>query len=90
MRTTVYKDIGLFDERFNPAYFEDPDFCFRAIQAGYKLGWKPNCPIDHLAHQTFDQQHLFNKSAQFVKSWKLFREKWLPFFPEPMSMQEES
>lgn len=28
IKTSVYKKIGLFDERFNPAYFEDPDFCY--------------------------------------------------------------
>lgn len=87
MKTDVYKEIGLFDERFNPAYFEDPDFCFRAIQAGFKLGWKCGCPIDHLAHQTFNRQSLFNKNSQFMKSWHLFRKKWSPYFPDPMSME---
>jgi len=86
MKTEIYKNIGLFDERFNPAYFEDPDFCFRAIQAGYKLGWKYKCPIDHLAHQTFNAQHLFNKNKQFTKSWEAFRDKWHPYFPDPMKM----
>lgn len=86
MKTSVYKEIGLFDERYNPAYFEDPDFCFRAIQAGFRLGWKYKCPITHLAHQTFNSQQLFNKNTQFVKSWKAFREKWFPFYPEPMRM----
>ena len=88
MKTSVYKEIGLFDERFSPAYFEDPDFSFRAIQAGFKLGWKYKCPIDHLAHQTFDSQQLFNKNNQFAKSLRAFRDKWYPYFPESMRMSE--
>lgn len=28
IKKSVYDKIGLFDERFNPAYFEDPDFCY--------------------------------------------------------------
>lgn len=86
VKKEVYDSIGLFDERFNPAYFEDPDFCFRAIKAGFRLGWSCKCPIVHLAHQTFNSQNLFNKNSQFMKSWKAFREKWHPYFPEPMRM----
>ncbi len=86
IKKTVYDNIGLFDKRFSPAYFEDPDFGFRALQAGYKLGWKHKCPITHLAHQTFNDQKLFNKNAQFTRSWTRFRDKWFPFFPEPMRM----
>ena len=86
IKTAIYKKIGLFDERYNPAWFEDPDFCFRCILAGFKLGWYHKCPITHLAHQTMNTQQLFNKRSQFDKSWKAFREKWYPYFPKPMRM----
>lgn len=33
----VIEDIGLFDEKFAPMYFEDADYCLRAIGAGYKM-----------------------------------------------------
>jgi len=81
IKKTVYDEIGLFDERYSPAYFEDPDFCFLAIKHGYKIGWCCDCPIDHLAHQTINSQSLFQKNKQFLKSWKLFQEKWYPYFP---------
>lgn len=86
IKKQVYDNIGLFDERFSPAYFEDPDFCFRSIKAGYKLGWCPQCPIQHLAHQTIGTQKTFQKNAQFMKSWKAFIQKWHPYFPEPLHM----
>lgn len=86
IKTAVYEKIGLFDERFNPAYFEDPDFCYRALLAGFRLGWCHKCPITHLAHQTFNFQQLFNKNTQFTKSWKAFHDKWNPYFPKPMRM----
>lgn len=85
IKKKVYDDIGLFDERYSPAYYEDPDFCWRAIKAGYKLGWKYNCPIIHLAHQTFNNQALFQKNEQFMKSWLKFREKWDGYFPDLMA-----
>lgn len=34
--TKVFKEIGLFDERYF-LYYEDSDFCFRAKKAGFKV-----------------------------------------------------
>lgn len=86
IKKSVYDTIGLFDDVFSPAFFEDPDFGFRAIQAGFKLGWQPKNIIEHLAHQTFNHQQLFSKNSQFVKSWMVFRKKWHPYFPELLQM----
>jgi GT2 family glycosyltransferase len=82
IKTEVYIKIGLFDERFSPAYFEDPDLNFRAFQAGFKIGWEPKCSINHLAHQTINIQKLFSKNPQFLQSWGRFVEKWGDYFPE--------
>jgi len=38
MRMSVMKEIGTFDELFSPGGNEDTDYCYRAEQAGYKLG----------------------------------------------------
>lgn len=86
IKREVYDKIGLFDEQFSPAYFEDPDYCFRSLQAGYKLGWKHDCPIDHLAHQTIAHQGLFKKNDQFLRSWRKFQDKWHPYFPGELRM----
>ncbi len=82
IKKSVYDSIGLFDELFSPAYFEDPDFCFRAIQSGYKIGWVHDCPVTHLAHQTISYQTLFNKKDQLYISWKKFKKKWNGYFPK--------
>ena len=82
----VYDTIGLFDERFSPAYFEDPDLSFRAIQAGFKLAWQPRCDIEHLSHQTLGTQTSFDKGDQFLQSWRAFIAKWSPYYPEPIYM----
>ncbi len=92
LKYSVYKKLAmqpgdyLFDPQFGPAYFEDPDLIFRAIQAGFKIGWQAECPIDHLAHQTFNKQRLFEKRQQFNKSWNNFKKKWKPYFPKPLRM----
>lgn len=84
IKRSVYDKIGLFDEKYNPCYFEDPDFNFRCIKEGFKLGWCYECDINHLANQTTSTQKLFNKNDQFIKSWSYFKSKWTPYFPEPI------
>jgi len=98
IRKKVYEIVGipnddaeldLFDPRFNPAYFEDPDLCWRAIVAGFKLAWEPKCRIKHLAHQTIGTQRLFDKGSQFQKSWLAFREKWKTYHPGDLKTEGE-
>lgn len=74
MLKEVPENIGMFDSRFNPCYFEDPDYCFRSILAGYKLSWNSQNSIIHLPHQTLGKNS--NRHQLFKKSHKLFVEKW--------------
>lgn len=47
LRRTMLEQIGLFDESFNPAYFEDVDLCLRARSAGWKLAYEPAAVLVH-------------------------------------------
>lgn len=77
-----------FDESLGIMFWEDPSLCFRALQAGLKLGWAYDCDcnIKHLKHQTMNSQQTYNKSEEFAKSWQNFKNKWYPYFPPPMKM----
>lgn len=46
-RRDVVERIGLLDEGFWPAYFEDTDFCFRAREAGYEVWYEPRAVLLH-------------------------------------------
>lgn len=70
-----FEKLGKFDFDFNPAYFEDPDYCLRANQNGIKVFWNSSSKIDHLAHQTLGTKGL-NASVIFKKSLNKFRSKW--------------
>ncbi|KPV48791.1 hypothetical protein SE17_36160, partial [Kouleothrix aurantiaca] len=41
LRRAMLDAIGLFDEGFNPAYFEDADLCLRARAAGWRVVYEP-------------------------------------------------
>jgi len=50
IKREVIEKIGLFDEIFSPAYYEDNDFCIRARIAGYKILYASTIAILH--HQS--------------------------------------
>lgn len=86
IKKEVYDNIGLFDERYRMCYFEDPDLIFRSIQAGYKIGWLDNCPVKHLGHQTFNIQKTYDRHKEFLNSWREFKNRWYPYFPENLGV----
>ncbi len=41
VRRDVWEKLGGFDEQFYPIWFEDVDFCRRAVDAGYQIAYVP-------------------------------------------------
>jgi N-acetylglucosaminyl-diphospho-decaprenol L-rhamnosyltransferase len=46
-RRDVWLRLGGFDERFHPVWFEDVDFCRRAIDSAYGICYLPNVLAEH-------------------------------------------
>jgi hypothetical protein len=46
-RREVWKKLGGFDEQFYPVWFEDVDFCRRAVDAGYQIAYVPSVMARH-------------------------------------------
>lgn len=65
-------EIGLFDERFSPMYFEDPDLCFKALSRGREVAWNYNPIIEHQPHKLLNTE----RKIYFNDSWRKFKEKW--------------
>ena len=47
IRREVWKELGGFDERFHPLWFEDVDFCRRARDRGYRFYFEPLAVAKH-------------------------------------------
>lgn len=47
IKRNKFFEIGKFDEKFFPVYFEDVDLCFRIKKNGYKIICDPNLKIKH-------------------------------------------
>jgi GT2 family glycosyltransferase/spore maturation protein CgeB len=72
----VFNEIGLLDEGFSPAYYEDVDISIRASKFGFKLGWHHCSNIHHKEHATLIHgQKDFNYQEQLSRSYVRFRDK---------------
>jgi GT2 family glycosyltransferase len=47
VRRDVWKKLGGFDEQFYPVWFEDVDFCRRAVDAGCQIAYVPSVVARH-------------------------------------------
>ena len=47
-RRDVENKLGGFDEQFYPVWFEDVDFCRRAVNSGYEIAYVPSVVARHM------------------------------------------
>ncbi len=47
VRRDFFAQIGAFDERYAPAYYEDTDLAFKVRAAGRKVYYQPACTVVH-------------------------------------------
>ncbi len=47
IRRDVFEQLGRFDPRFAPAYYEEADFCLRLREKGYRVVYDPRAEIHH-------------------------------------------
>jgi GT2 family glycosyltransferase/glycosyltransferase involved in cell wall biosynthesis len=47
VRTELLREIGGFDERFAPAYYEDVDLCFAVRARGFRVVYQPKSEVIH-------------------------------------------
>lgn len=74
MSGKVPDTLGMFDSKFNPAYFEDPDFCFRIMENEWRIAWNYKAKVVHMAHQTLGKNN--KKMEIFRTSYGHFCDKW--------------
>lgn len=75
--TALWREIGGFDERFAPAYYEDTDLAFAVRAAGRKVTYQPRAVVVHVegvSHGTDPnagiKRHQEINRALFVEKWR--------------------
>jgi GT2 family glycosyltransferase len=65
---TVWLELGGFDEGFSPIWFEDVDFCRRAIDRGYQLYYVPRAVAIHTGGHTIQKLTVEKRRIYWYRS----------------------
>ncbi len=89
IRREAQEAIGLFDEVYNPAQYEDVDFSVRLSLAGWKVLADRSVTIQHIENVTTRNlaDHPFARLT--VKQAMVFRKKWADILPQIATISDE-
>jgi N-acetylglucosaminyl-diphospho-decaprenol L-rhamnosyltransferase len=68
VRRAVWQELGGFDESFFPLWFEDVDFCRRAVDRGYRLYYVPEAVAQHRGGHSISQVSVENRRVYWYRS----------------------
>lgn len=74
---SLFREIGGFDRRYRPAYYEDTDYCFAVREAGHGVYYQPDCVVVHLEGATSGtdvergvKRHQAVNRKRFARKWR--------------------
>lgn len=76
LRMSALGEVGLFDEGYSPAYFEDDDLCWRLRRAGYRVYYEPRATLRHAESRSIPD--LVRRSALMNRNRLRFVVKTFP------------
>jgi len=82
MKREVPDAIGGLDEVFNPAQFEDFDYCYRARQHGFRVLYEPTAELYHFENVTTDGSVDVNFRYVTIKNGLTFKKRWRHVFSQ--------
>lgn len=74
----LFMELGGFDERFVPAYYEDTDLAFSVREAGFKVIYQPLSQVIHFEGITSGTDVTQGTKSCQEKNKAKFRDKWGP------------
>ena len=68
IRRAVWEELGGFDEGFYPIWFEDVDFCKRAVDRGYSFYYEPRAVAKHSGGHSIPQISVETRVVYWYRS----------------------
>lgn len=89
LRRTAFDQVGGFDERFWPAYYEDVDICWRLRAAGWQVRYQPELSGVHVESVTLGfsgtaYRFALRNRLRFALKHLSAEEWWSSFIPAEM------
>lgn len=82
----LFRDLGGFDTRYRPAYYEDTDYCFRVRAEGLAVYYQPASTVVHTEGATSGTSLGGGVKRHQLHNQKVFRKRWasaLRDLPDP-------
>lgn len=76
LRRHLFDQLGRFDERYRPAYYEDTDLAFKVREAGLRVYYQPGCTVIHHEGATSGTDTATGTKRYQLVNQKKFRERW--------------
>lgn len=90
MKRAVPDAIGGLDEMYNPAQFEDFDYCYRARQHGFRVLYEPSAEMYHFENVTTDGSVDVNFRYITIKNGMAFKKRWRHVFSQEDGPPDEA
>ena len=75
-RRALFEELSGFDTRYQPAYYEDTDYCFKVRDKGYRVYYQPESAIIHLEGVSSGTDLRSGVKRYQVVNHEKFLEKW--------------
>jgi GT2 family glycosyltransferase len=82
----LFRDLGGFDTRYRPAFYEDTDYCFRTRAEGRGVYYQPGSTVVHMEGATSGTDTATGVKRHQARNRLVFRKRWaslLKDFPDP-------
>ncbi len=76
IRKICWQELGGFDTRYIPAYYEDTDLAFELAHKGYKVIYQPKSVVTHFEGKSHGTSTTTGLKAYQRVNEKKFRQKW--------------
>ncbi len=78
LRREIFDEVGPFDERFAPAWFEDVDYCRRLAAAGKRIVVVPAARARHFGGASLEHVAFPEFVDHWYRNMHLYARKWFP------------
>lgn len=72
----LFDELDGFDRHYQPAYYEDVDYCFKARTKGYRVYYQPESAIVHFEGATSGVDPTQGVKRHIVANQRKFAERW--------------
>lgn len=73
---SLFRELGGFDTRYRPIYYEDTDYCFAVRGAGLEVYYQPESMVVHVEGATSGTDETVGLKRYQARNRDVFRAKW--------------